>query len=147
MARIIIILASITLLFFGLLHLHGTFFSSDLHPEDLALIAKLKSSNIQMDESGNMWKLWIGFNALFSIGLAFIGSINLYLSSKHFPLLIDCPFILRLTIISNAFFVWVGYKYIIPDFVLSMMVPLVFFITGFILIQIKLFKRRNARMI
>jgi hypothetical protein len=60
MAHISVLLASAILLFFGLLHLHGTFFSTDLHPKDLDLISKLKSSHIQMDESGNLWKLWIG---------------------------------------------------------------------------------------
>ena len=60
MAHISVLLASAILLFFGLLHLHGTFFSTDLHPQGLDLISKLKSSHIQMDEPGNLWKLWIG---------------------------------------------------------------------------------------
>ena len=141
MAKISILVASATLLFFGLLHLHGTFFSTDLHPEDIDLVIKLKSSNIQMDASGNLWKLWIGFNAMFSAGLIFMGSINLYLSAKKFQHLTDLPFILLLTIASNAFFVWVGYQYIITDFVISMTVPLVLFVTGFTLIQVKLYKR------
>lgn len=140
MARVSIILASATLLFFGLLHLHGTFFSTDLHPEDIDLIIKLKSSHIQMDESGNLWKLWIGFNAMFSVGLIFIGSINLYLSAKKFQFLTGLHFILLLTIVSNAFFVWVGYQYMITDFVISMSIPLLLFVTGFTLIQFKLFK-------
>lgn len=140
MARISIILASAILLFFGLLHLYGTFFSTDLHPEDIDLITKLKSSNIQMDESGNLWKLWIGFNAMFSVGLIFMGSINLYLSAKNFQLLTGLHFILLLTIVSNAFFVWVGYQYMITDFVISMSIPLLLFVTGFTLIQFKVFK-------
>lgn len=140
MAKISIILASAIFLFFGLLHLHGTFFTTDLHPEDLSLITKLKSSNIQMDKSGNLWKLWIGFNAMFSVGLIFIGAVNLYLSVKRFQLLTDLHFILLLTIVSNAFLVWVGYQYIITDFVISMSIPLLLFVTGFTLIQLKLFK-------
>lgn len=141
MARISIILASAMLLFFGLLHLYGTFFSTDLHPKDLDLIIKLKTSHIQMDESGNLWKLWIGFNAMFSVGLIFIGSINLYLSIKNLQILTQVHFILLLTIVSNAFFVWVGHQFMITDFAISMAIPLLLFITGFILIQFKSFNR------
>ncbi|WP_343306591.1 hypothetical protein AAHN97_05695 [Chitinophaga niabensis] len=137
MARISIILASAILLFFGLLHLQGTFFSTDLHPENIDLVEKLKSSSIQMTKAGNIWKLWIGFNAMFSVGLIFIGSINLYLSAKHFQLLISQRFILLLTILSNAFFVWVGYQYMITGFIISMSIPLLLFVTGFTLIQFK----------
>lgn len=144
MARINIILASTILLFFGLLHLHDTFFSTDLHPKDLDLIIKLKSSHIQMDESGNLWKLWIGFNAMFSAGLIFIGSINLYLSIKNLQILTQVHFILLLTIVSNAFFVWVGYQYMIIDFAISMAIPLLLFVAGFILILFKSFNRLES---
>jgi hypothetical protein len=146
MARISIILGSATLLFFGLLHLHGTFFTTDLHPADLDLIVKLKSSSIQMDESGKLWKLWIGFNAMFSVGLIFIGSINLYLSAKKFQFLTGLHFILLLTIIANAFFVWVGYQYMIADFAISMVIPLCLFVTGFALIQFKLFRGKREKL-
>src|SRR5687767_1417673 len=106
MAKTSLIIASSILLFFGVLHLFGTFWSADLHPSDTALITKMKSSHIQMDESGNLWKLWIGFNAMFSVGLIFLGAINLYLSIKHFRFLILNRFFLLLTIASNGFFVW-----------------------------------------
>lgn len=89
-----------------------------------------------MDESGNLWKLWIGFNAMFSAGLIFIGSINLYLSARHFQFFSGRPFIGLLSIATNAFFVWVGYQYMISAFVLSMSIPLLLFVTGFILILI-----------
>lgn len=91
-----------------------------------------------MDASGNLWKLWIGFNAMFSAGLIFIGSINLYLSAKHFQILSDRPFIGLLTIATNAFFVWIGYQYMINAFVLSMSVSLLLFVIGFVLIPGKL---------
>lgn len=146
MARISIILASVTLLFFGLLHLYGTFFSTDLHPEDIELITKLRSSHIQMDESGIMWKLWIGFNAMFSVGLIFIGSLMLFLSAIKYQLLVNLHFIWLLTIAANAFFVWVGYEYIIIDFTLSMVIPLLLFITGFALIQFRFFKNKAGEI-
>lgn len=135
--RICIMLASVTLMFFGLVHLHGTFFSTDLYPKDLELIIKLKSSHIQMDESGNLWKLWIGFNAMFSAGLIFIGSINLYLSAKKVQILAGVHFISLLTIFANAFFVWIGIEYMIEDFVISMAIPLLLFVAGFTLNELK----------
>jgi hypothetical protein len=137
MARVSIVLASAILLFFGLLHLYGTFFSTDLHPKDLDLIVKLKSSHIQMDESGNLWKLWIGFNAMFSVGLIFIASVNLYLSVKHFKFLTSAHFVLLLTIASMSFVVWIGHQFIIVDFVISMSIPLLFYSIGFTLILFK----------
>jgi hypothetical protein len=140
MARISILLASITLLFFGLLHLYGTFFSTDLHPNDVDLILKLKSSHIQMDESGNLWKLWIGFNAMFSVGLIFIGAINLFVSVKDFQFLTRHYFILLLTIASNAFFVWIGHLYMIKDFAISMFIPFMLYCVGFTLIQFKAYR-------
>ncbi|MCF0049095.1 hypothetical protein LXM25_03430 [Dyadobacter sp. LJ53] len=137
LARICLILASAILLFFGILHLHGTFFSTDLYPSDLGLIEKLKTATIQMDESGIIWKLWIGFNAMFSVGLVFIGSVNLYLSTKHFEFIRGKNPILTLTICSNIFFVWIGNRYMISDFAISMAIPLIFFTIGYVIIQLK----------
>ncbi|MCF2501984.1 hypothetical protein L0663_01220 [Dyadobacter sp. CY107] len=136
-ARTCLILASVILLFFGILHLHGTFFSTDLYPRDLDLIEKLKISTIQMDESGIIWKLWIGFNAMFSVGLIFIGSVNLYLSTKHFEFIRAKSAILTLTICSNIFFVWTGNRYMISDFSISMAIPLIFFAIGYAIIRLK----------
>ncbi|WP_257667662.1 LIC_13387 family protein [Parapedobacter tibetensis] len=130
-ARISIMLGSATLLFFGLLHLHGTFFSTDLAPADQELLVRLKSSHIQMDKTGNLWKLWIGFNAMFSVGLIFIGAINLYLAARKNQLFPSLQFISLLTVVSNAFFVWVGYQYMIADFAISMVIPLSLFVIGF----------------
>ncbi|HTF82609.1 MAG TPA: hypothetical protein VL947_12820, partial [Cytophagales bacterium] len=76
----------------------------------------------------------------FSIGLIFIGSTNLYFSVMRFQILGGLNFILILTIISIALFVWVGYRYMITDFVISMAIPLLLLVTGFILIQLKSLK-------
>lgn len=137
MARTSIIIASIILLFLGLMHLLGTFYTTHLHPKDLDLILKLKSAHIQMHESGNFWKLWIGFNAMFSVGLIFIGGTILYLSVKHFQFLTGQYFILLLTIASTAFFVWIGHQYMIIGFLISMLIPLLLFVLGFTLIRFK----------
>jgi len=47
----------------------------------------MKSTSIQMDKTGTMWNLWIGFHAKFGVGLAFIGSIILFLAVKQFSFL------------------------------------------------------------
>lgn len=93
-----------------------------------------------MDESGNLWKLWIGFNAMFSVGLIFIGAINSFLSVKDFQFLTRHYFILLLTIASNTFFVWIGYAYMIKDFAISMFIPLLFYSIAFTLILFKAYK-------
>ncbi len=137
MAKISWVIASLIILINGVLHLYGIFFSQDLYPEDSSLITFLKSSNIQMDKSGNLWKLWIGFNAMFSVGLIFMGSIILSLSIKHFAFLCKRHFILLLNILSIGFFVWVGQTYMIKDFMIAMLVPLVLLIVGYTSIVLK----------
>jgi hypothetical protein len=132
-------MASIIVLLNGVLHLYGIFFSEDLYPEDIKLITLLKSSNIQMDKSGNLWKLWIGFNAMFSMGLIFMGSVVLNLSIKHFDFLSKQHFILLLNILSLGFFVWVGHTYMINDFVIAMLIPFVLFSAGYIFHFVKTF--------
>src|SRR5688572_6405670 len=122
MARISIILVSAILLFFGLLHLHDTFYSTDLHPKDSDLVLRMQSSHIQMSESGNLWKLWLGFNAMFSAGLIFIGFTNLCLFVKKTQISTRVHVILLFTIITNAFLVWVGLRYMIIEFAISMSV-------------------------
>ena len=137
MAKISLIISALIILINGVLHLHGIFFSQDLYPADSTLITLLKSSNIQMDKSGNLWKLWIGFNAMFSVGLVFMGSIMLSLSTKHFEFLSRRHFILLLNILSIGFFVWVGFMYMIRDFVIAMLVPLALGILGYASILLK----------
>jgi hypothetical protein len=132
MAKISLIISSVIILINGLLHLYGIFFSQDLYPEDNSLITILKSSNIRMDKSGNLWKLWIGFNAMFSVGLIFIGSIILSLAIKHFTFLSQRHFILLLNILSIGFFVWVGHVYVI-----AMLIPLILCIGGYASILLK----------
>jgi hypothetical protein len=84
-----------------------------------------------MSESGNLWKLWLGFNAMFSSGLIFIGFTNLILFGKKVNIATHGRFILLLTIITNAFLVWIGLQYMIAEFAIAMCIPLVLFIAGF----------------
>lgn len=145
MARISILTGSAILLFFGLLHLHDTFYSTDLHPKDLDLVLRMQSSRIQMSESGNLWKLWLGFNAMFSAGLIFIGFTNLYLSAKKVQIATRVNFILLLTIITNAFLVWIGLQYMIIEFAIGMSIPLVFFVAGFTIMQFRSYSHHGRK--
>jgi|JI10StandDraft_1071094.scaffolds.fasta_scaffold305943_2 hypothetical protein len=126
------IAASVILIICGLMHLQGIFFTEDLNPNSAEALALLKSTSITMDNASNMWDLWIGFNAMFSIGLLFIGATILYLAIKHFDGLARLHFLLVLTILSNAFFVWIGYRYMITAFTVSMLVPLILFCVGYL---------------
>jgi hypothetical protein len=132
--RISWIVASAILSISGVMHVQGIFFTNDLDPDNAALIELMKSSSIQMDKTGMMWNLWIGFHAMFGVGLIFIGTVVLYLSAKHFSILCKQHFLLLLTIFTVGFFVWVGYVYLITAFVISMAVPLLLYSIGYALV-------------
>lgn len=137
MAKISLIVASSIFLICGTMHLHGTFFSADLHPSNPRLIEALKVSAIKMAGSGLMWSLWIGFNAMFSAGLLFIGLMMLYLCVRQFEFLQKNHFFVILTIVVNAFFIWIGAAYMIPPFLVSMVIPFLFFVAAYILLLAK----------
>ena len=134
MTRINWTVGSAILFICGILHVQGIFYTEDLYPEDTALIGQLKASAIQMDKAGIIWELWIGFHALYGASLIFMGAIILFLSISRFSFLCRQHFILMLTIVTIGFFVWIGYKYLIAAFVISMSVPLILFTTGYILL-------------
>lgn len=131
------IIASAILIISGVMHVHGIFLSNDLDPDDALLLELMKSSSILMDKTGTMWNLWIGFHAMFGVCLIFIGSMVLYLSTKYFLTLCKQHFILLLTIFTVGFFVWVGYKYLITAFVVSMGVPLLLYIIGYVMVLLR----------
>jgi hypothetical protein len=133
-AKISLMAASIILIVCGVMHLQGIFFTEDLNPNSAEALALFKSTSITMDDTSNMWDLWIGFNAMFSIGLIFIGATILYLVTKYFDGLVRLHFLLVLTILSNAFFVWIGYQYMIKAFTLSMLVPLTLYCMGYLVV-------------
>lgn len=137
MTRVSWIIASAILLICGIAHVQGIFFTNDLNPEDATLTELMKTTSIQMDKTGTIWNLWIGFHAMFGVCLVFIGAIILYLSAKHFTFLCKQHFILLLTILSVGFFVWIGYQYLIMAFVISMAVPLLLYIIGYALVLLR----------
>ncbi len=137
MAKISLIVASLIFIICGTMHMHGTFFSTDLHPSNPALIETLRMSAIKMSDSGLIWNLWIGFNAMFSMGLLFMGLTMLYLCVKQFHFLLKNHFLLILTMIVNLFFIWIGAAYMIRPFLISMVVPFLFLVTGYVMLLAK----------
>lgn len=124
----------------GILHLHGTFYSDDLHPANMDLLNSLQTSSIKMDKTGNLWQLWIGFNAMFSVGLLFIGAINLFLTIKYFAFQKHQHFISLLTLLSTGYFAWIGFNYIIQAFFYHMLVCFCLYMIGYLLLLKKSFK-------
>ncbi|WP_160716932.1 LIC_13387 family protein [Chitinophaga solisilvae] len=132
--KISFLIAASILLTCGVMHVHGIFFSQDLYPENRELMTLMQSSTIQMSPAGIVWDLWIGFHAMFGMSLVFTGALLLYLAVRQFPFLCRQHYIICLYIITIGFFLWTGNRYLIPPFVISMAVPLVLLITGYLII-------------
>jgi hypothetical protein len=64
----------------GALHLGGTFFGPDLRPRDPELETRMKEVPLVDSSQTTMWKAWIGFNAILSLGLILFGVLYGYLS-------------------------------------------------------------------
>lgn len=93
----ILIFASAALVFLsGVLHLLGSFFvfDNDLKPKVPALIEQMKNVALNISPATDMWRAWIGFNALFSIGLLLFGLVYGYLSLFSFDTLTKSPILL-----------------------------------------------------
>jgi len=86
-----------------------------------------------MDPTGTIWNLWIGFHAMFGICLIFMALSILYLLFRYHELFSRQRFLQVLTILTIASFVWIGYRYLIQDFLIGMSIPFLLFITGFFL--------------
>jgi hypothetical protein len=85
--------AAITLLA-GALHLYGTFFGPDLRPRDPELEKRMKEVPLVDSSQTTMWKAWIGFNAILSLGLMLFGVLYGYLSTFRFQVLLQVPLLL-----------------------------------------------------
>jgi hypothetical protein len=100
----------------GALHLHGTFFGSDLRPHDPKLEARMKEVALNVSSQTAMWKAWLGFNAILSLGLMLFGLVYGYLAVFQFALLQQSPFLLLVGVIFLASLVvlWKLYTYYLP---------------------------------
>ncbi|PST83265.1 hypothetical protein C7T94_11790 [Pedobacter yulinensis] len=143
MARKMLILGAAVLSFFGLLHFHDTFYSTDLHPADSTLIANMQVSHIRMGAEGNVWKLWLGFNAMFGAGLAFIGLANLYLFIRYTGYNGYARFLLLLTLFTNAVFLWIGLRLMVAAFAICMGATLLLFATGFTILELSRYRQQD----
>lgn len=103
-------------LFAGTLHLHGTFFGPDLRPQDPELEARMKEVSPNITSQTTMWKAWIGFNAILSLGLMLFGLLYGYLAVFQFAVLQQSPFLLLVGFIFLASLVvlWKRYTYYLP---------------------------------
>ena len=103
-------------LFAGTLHLHGTFFGPDLRPQDPELEARMKEVSPNVTSQTTMWKAWIGFNAILSLGLMLFGLLYGYLAVFQFAVLQQSPFLLLVGLIFLASLVvlWKRYTYYLP---------------------------------
>ena len=105
----------------GALHLHGTFFGPDLRPRDPELEARMKEVSLNVSSQTTMWKAWIGFNAILSLGLMLFGLSYGYLAIFRFAVLRQSPFLLGVGLIFLAGLVvlWKRYTYYLPAVVFA----------------------------
>jgi hypothetical protein len=106
----------------GALHLHGTFFGPDLRPRDPELEARMKEVSLNVSSQTTMWKAWIGFNAILSLGLMLFGLSYGYLAIFQFSVLQQSPFLLGVGSIFLAGLVvlWKRYTYYLPAAVFAL---------------------------
>lgn len=79
--------ASVITFVYGILHIYGTLFSADLHPDNEQVMNAMKTTGLVMGEQHNLWNAWIGFNLNFGLFLLFAGFVGWYLAWKHFDVL------------------------------------------------------------
>ncbi|MBC9929814.1 LIC_13387 family protein [Chitinophaga qingshengii] len=110
-AQYLWIAGSVIISLMGTSHLRATLGTTKLHPGDEQLIKDMQSSSLRISDELNTWKSWIGFNATHSAGTMFIGIINFYLALQQPDLLKSSWFLLLLTVVTTAFYVWVAVRY------------------------------------
>ena len=119
--QILISASAAIVLFAGSLHLHGTFFGPDLRPEDPELEARMREVAPNITRHTTMWRLWIGFNAIMSLGLMLYGLVYGYLTVFQLSLLQQSWFLLSVGLIFLAGLVvlWKRYTFYLPVAIFS----------------------------
>lgn len=130
MAQILISASAAIGLFAGTLHLYDTFFSPDFRPQDPELEARMKEVSPNFTSQTTMWKAWIGFNAILSLGLMLFGLLYGYLAIFQLAVLQQSPFLLLVGLIFLASLVvlWRRYTFYLPVVVFS--ISLVLYVVG-----------------
>lgn len=115
----------------------GTLFTQDLYPTDRKLVDLMKMSVLEENDKAIFWDAWLGFNASFSIGLLFMGFINLYLALNHVHLLRTEAFIFIGNAFSLACYIAIAKLLLIDAVVISFSVPLLCYMVSYGLLVVK----------
>lgn len=126
------IAAGILLIICGIMHVQGIFYGEDLDPQNPNLIALMKATSIKMDPEGIVWDLWIGFHAMYGACLVFMGLVLAFLSIRNFTLHSTPHFIPLVFLGTVGFFLWIGIKFLITPFVLSMAIIMILLLIGYL---------------
>lgn len=118
---ILISAGAVITLIAGALHLGGTFLGPDLRPQDPALKARMKEVPLVDSSQTTMWKAWLGFNAILSLGLIFFGVLYGYLSTFHFQVLLQVPLVLWVgaVFLGSLVVIFQRYLYYLPAVVFA----------------------------
>jgi hypothetical protein len=126
LTQILISASATILLVVGILHLRALFFSAELRPKDADLEAGMKRASPGVSSLTTMWRCWVGFNAIMSIGLMLFGALYGYLSIFQLPVLRQAPFLLLAGALFLASLVAIARRYLFD-------IPVLVFAIAFIL--------------
>lgn len=130
LSQILISASAVITLIAGALHLHGTFFGPDLRPRDPELEKRMKEVPLVDSSQTRMWKAWIGFNAITSLGLILFSVLYGYLSIFQFQVLLQVPLLLLVGAIFLGSLVVIAQRYLynLPAVVFA--IALVLYVAG-----------------
>jgi hypothetical protein len=130
LSQILISASAAIVLIAGTLHLHGTFFGPDLRPQDPELEARMKEVSPNVTSRTTMWNVWIGFNAILSLGLMLFGVLYGYLAIFRFQVLLqDRPLqLVGAIFLVSLVVIWKRYTYYLPVVVFG--ISLVLYVVG-----------------
>ncbi len=115
----------------------GTLFTQDLYPTDRKLVDLMKVTVLEEDDKAIFWDAWLGFNASFSIGLLFMGFINLYFALKQVELIRSEPLIIIGNALILAFYIGIAKWLLIDAVVISFSLPLLCYLVSYVLLVVK----------
>jgi hypothetical protein len=110
-AKYLWIAGSIIITALGMIHLVYTFCTNKLSPRNKELKEAMKMASPMITKQTTIWKAWTGFNASHSIGMIFLGFINLYFAANYFSIFKSENTYFVLNIFTVAFYLWLARKY------------------------------------
>lgn len=136
-AKYLWVLGSVILLLLGGLHVRGTLFTEDLYPRDRTLVDLMSVSLLEIDDKAVFWKAWLGFNASFSIGLLFMGFVNLYLVLKHVEVIKNEPLIFIGNALSLCCYIGIAQWFLTDSVIIAFSLPLLCYLVSYGLLVVK----------